>query len=117
MNLITDPLIPVRLKSGGRRVIRPCDVADDAIAAPDWPRADLNVACLELLIGLVFMADAGHPQFAGRLPLAEQVAIVREARGESGANIDYVLATVDTLTGMGIVDRTLGDLARLLRQD
>ncbi|MCC7545647.1 MAG: type I-E CRISPR-associated protein Cse1/CasA, partial [Aquabacterium sp.] len=57
MNLITDPWIPMRLKNGGRRVIRPCDIADDAIAAPDWPRADLNVACLELLIGLVFMAD------------------------------------------------------------
>ncbi|MBC7155581.1 MAG: type I-E CRISPR-associated protein Cse1/CasA, partial [Rhodobacteraceae bacterium] len=24
---------------------------------PDWPRADLNIACLELLIGLVFLAD------------------------------------------------------------
>lgn len=57
MNLITDPWIPVRLKNGERRVIRPHEMADASIAAPDWPRPDLNVACLELLIGLVFIAD------------------------------------------------------------
>lgn len=31
-------------------------MADPAIVAPDWPRADLNLACYEFLIGLVFMA-------------------------------------------------------------
>lgn len=65
--------------------------------------------------GLVFMADPGHAQFAGKLPLAEQLAIVRRAHGQSGANIDYVLATVDKLTSMGIADRALVALARLLR--
>lgn len=70
----------------------------------------------QVVSGLVFMADAGHAQFAGKLPLEEQVAIVRDARGESGANIDYVLATVDKLSSMGIVDRALVELARLLRQ-
>lgn len=57
LNLISDPWIPVRLKDGTRRVVRPHEIADPAIAAPDWPRADLNIACLELLIGLVYMAD------------------------------------------------------------
>ncbi len=57
LNLLSDPWIPVRLKSGARRVIAPWQVADPEIAFPDWPRADLNIACLELLIGLVFMAD------------------------------------------------------------
>ncbi len=32
-------------------------MADSRLAAPDWPRADLNVACLEFLIGLLAMAD------------------------------------------------------------
>ena len=27
------------------------------ILVPDWPRADLNIACYEFLIGLVFLAD------------------------------------------------------------
>ncbi|PUB10535.1 CRISPR-associated Cse1 family protein [Yoonia sediminilitoris] len=28
-----------------------------SLQRPDWPRGDLNIACLELLVGLVFMAD------------------------------------------------------------
>ncbi len=31
-------------------------IADDSLAFPDWPRPDLNIACLELLIGRVFLA-------------------------------------------------------------
>lgn len=58
LNLISDPWIPVRRKDGSRAVIAPWQVADDRLAFPDWPRPDLNIACLELLIGLVFMADA-----------------------------------------------------------
>jgi CRISPR system Cascade subunit CasA len=57
LNLILDPWIPVRLKNGETRVIRPYEMAGSTIAFPDWPRADLNVACLELLIGMVFLAD------------------------------------------------------------
>lgn len=57
LNLISDAWIPVRGKDGARRVIAPWQIAEPEIDFPDWPRADLNIACLELLIGLVFMAD------------------------------------------------------------
>jgi CRISPR system Cascade subunit CasA len=57
LNLITDAWIPVRRKDGTRAVIAPWQMADPALAFPDWPRPDLNIACLELLIGLVFLAD------------------------------------------------------------
>jgi len=57
LNLIEDAWIPVRRKDGGRVVIAPWQMVDAALAFPDWPRADLNIACLELLIGLVFLAD------------------------------------------------------------
>ncbi len=57
MNLLTDPWIPVLDTAGNRRVIAPWQMADRVLLRPDWPRADLNVACLELLIGLVFLAD------------------------------------------------------------
>lgn len=57
LNLITDAWIPVRRKDGSRAVIAPWQMADDTLAFPDWPRPDLNIACLELLIGLVFLAD------------------------------------------------------------
>jgi len=57
LNLITDPWIPVLDTAGQRRVIAPWQMADAALVRPDWPRADLNLGCLELLIGLVFLAD------------------------------------------------------------
>ncbi|MCC5993020.1 MAG: type I-E CRISPR-associated protein Cse1/CasA [Rhodobacteraceae bacterium] len=57
LNLISDPWIPMRRKDGTRAVIAPWQMADPALDFPDWPRPDLNIACLELLIGLVFMAD------------------------------------------------------------
>lgn len=56
LNLISDRWISVRWKDGTRSSISPHEMADPQIAAPDWPRADLNLACYELLIGLVFMA-------------------------------------------------------------
>ena len=57
LNLVSDPWIPVVDKQGRCRVIAPWQIADSSLLRPDWPRADLNIACLELLIGLVFLAD------------------------------------------------------------
>jgi len=57
LNLISNPWIPVVDKSGHRRIIAPWQMADPSLLRPDWPRADLNIACLELLIGLAYMAD------------------------------------------------------------
>ncbi|MDN2565201.1 type I-E CRISPR-associated protein Cse1/CasA [Aquibium sp. A9E412] len=63
LNLITDAWIPVRTTDDERRVIRPDQIAEPGVARPDWPRADFNLACYELLIGLVFLADP--PKHAG----------------------------------------------------
>ncbi len=57
MNLIKDPWIPVLTRFGMSRVIAPWEMTDPDILRPDWPRADLNLACYELLIGLVFLSD------------------------------------------------------------
>lgn len=57
LNLISDPWIPVLNSQGQRRIIAPWQMTDPELMRPDWPRADLNIACLELLIGLVFLAD------------------------------------------------------------
>ncbi len=73
LNLITDPWIPVRCRSGSA-VIRPDQIADPNVLRPDWPRPDLNLACLELLVGLVYLAhppqgsdDRANPPDAGTL--------------------------------------------------
>ncbi|MCB1387905.1 MAG: type I-E CRISPR-associated protein Cse1/CasA [Rhodobacteraceae bacterium] len=57
LHLLIDPWIPVLDTAGMRRIIAPWQMADPALVRPDWPRADLNLACLEFLIGLVFLAD------------------------------------------------------------
>lgn len=57
LNLISDKWIPVRRKDGTETLIAPWEIADPSLEFPAWPRPDLNIACLELLAGLVFMAD------------------------------------------------------------
>ncbi len=56
LNLITDPWIPARRKNGRCDTISPDRIADPDIVALDWPRPDLTLACLELLIGLAYLA-------------------------------------------------------------
>ena len=57
LNLVRDPWIPV-LRRGGRDIVRPDQIAEPDVLRPDWPRPDLNLACLELLVGLTYLA---HP--------------------------------------------------------
>ena len=56
LNLITDSWIPM-IRDGEQVTLRPDQIAEEGVARPDWPRADLNLACLELLVGLLFLAD------------------------------------------------------------
>lgn len=55
LNLISDPWIPV-LRISGPDDIRPDQIAEPDVVRPAWPRPDLNLACLELLIGMVYLA-------------------------------------------------------------
>lgn len=63
---------------------------------------------------LAFLVDEHHEQFAGRLELDQQLAMVRAGIGLSGRNVDYVLNTARHLQELGIRDRQLMALADLL---
>jgi len=63
---------------------------------------------------LCFVADRGHPQYAGRLSLERQASLVRGATGLAGSNLDYVLNTVRHLEEAGIDDVELVALAERL---
>ncbi len=39
---------------------------------------------------LVYLADRRHRQFAGKLPLAKALKLVRQGHGATGSNIDYL---------------------------
>ena len=64
---------------------------------------------------LTYVADRSHVQYAGRLPLDEQLRIVRQGHGRSGNNRDYVIETVKALEALNIVDHDLHVLAERLR--
>jgi len=66
---------------------------------------------------LTFVINERHEQFAGRLSLDQQLAMVRAGIGISGRNIDYVVNTARHLESLGIVDRGLMDLARRLADE
>ncbi len=61
-----------------------------------------------------YVVDRGHPQYAGRLSLDERLHLVRQGHGSSGANPDYVIATVGALESLGFRDRELHLLAQRL---
>jgi glutathione-specific gamma-glutamylcyclotransferase len=61
---------------------------------------------------LVYLADRRHRQFAGRLPLATAIDLVRRGRGATGSNLAYVKNTVAHLRELGLRDKVLEELAR-----
>jgi cation transport protein ChaC len=63
---------------------------------------------------LTYVADRGHVQYAGRLPLNEQLRVIRQGHGRSGNNRDYVLATVKAIEAEGFRDEQLHRLAMML---
>ena len=70
LNLISDPWLPVRRRSGRTETIAPWAVNDridtDPVTAFAWPRPELNAASLELLIGMLAtgLPPAGDPDAA-----------------------------------------------------
>jgi cation transport protein ChaC len=63
---------------------------------------------------LTYVADRTQPQYAGHLTIDVQETFVRQGLGRSGANPDYVIATVDHMRQSGILDGHLYALAERL---
>lgn len=63
---------------------------------------------------VAYVADRGHPQYAGAPDEAEAAAVVEGAAGQAGPNRDYVMSTVEHLAALGIRDRRLEGVARRL---
>ena len=63
---------------------------------------------------VAYVVDRRHPQYAGRLPHEELLRFVRQGRGGSGANPDYVRSTYEHLVEMGVKDVILERLVEAL---
>ena len=66
---------------------------------------------------LAYVVDRGHVQYAGRLSLQDQLGFVRQGRGRSGNNRDYVLETVRSIEAQGFRDPQLHRLAVMLHDE
>lgn len=64
---------------------------------------------------LCYLVDRSHTQYAGKLSNERQLELIQQGNGHSGANPDYVLATVKELETLGIRDATLEWLAARLK--
>jgi cation transport protein ChaC len=68
----------------------------------------------EVVTALTYLVDRNHAQYAGALPLEEQLRLVRGGKGQSGENVEYVLNTVRHLEEEGVHDPLLSALAARL---
>jgi cation transport regulator ChaC len=64
--------------------------------------------------GITWIAGPTNAHFLGPLPEAEIAAIIRERRGPSGPNTEYVLRLRDALRALEIVDEHVERVASLL---
>lgn len=64
---------------------------------------------------LAYVVDRSHPQYARDLDRHTTLRFVRQGLGRSGANADYVLATVDHMRELGVEDPQMSWLADELR--
>jgi cation transport protein ChaC len=76
---------------------------------PRWVRLDADGRGL---VALTFVVRRDHPQYAGRLAAAKEVAVIAAARGAFGASADYLERTRVALVSHGIVDPYLETLAQ-----
>ncbi len=76
---------------------------------PKW----VQVRCGQRpLTALTFTVRHDHPQYTGKLPLAEQARVIATARGAFGSSLDYLERTRVALVTHGIVDPYLESLAQ-----
>ena len=64
---------------------------------------------------LCYLVDRTHEQYAGKLSIPEQLAIIRAGKGQAGGNIEYVLRTFQHLEEAGAHDPLLSELVMALR--
>lgn len=62
---------------------------------------------------LAYIVERRHPSYEGGLPLHKQAIRIRQARGLSGNNLDYLINTVNHLVALGIRERALERLVAI----
>jgi cation transport protein ChaC len=67
-----------------------------------------------VLKALTYLVDRNHTQYAGDLPVDDQIRIVRGGKGQAGGNVEYVMKTLRHLEETGVHDELLDGIAKHL---
>lgn len=89
-----------------REVFRPVRFEDGAGRTAESPGP----------LALTYVVDRAHPQYTGPIDEETILALVRQGRGVSGANPDYVVSTAEHLADLGMHDAALERIAARLRE-
>lgn len=86
-------------------VYREALVALDLAHTTDEPQRSVRA--------MTYIAERGHPAYAGCLPLAREAQFIRRSAGRGGTNLDYLLSTRRHLLELGIREPRLERLVTL----
>ncbi|MBS0524975.1 MAG: gamma-glutamylcyclotransferase [Proteobacteria bacterium] len=101
--------LPVEGYDKVRRYLWQREIENDGVYVEET--RPIHLADGRVVPSLVYLADRAHRQFAGKLPLARALELVRQGTGATGTNIDYVRNTLAHLRELGLRDRNLEELA------
>ena len=88
-----------------------------AVYKEAWRQVRLEGPMPAPVTAVTYVVDRTHAEYAGRLPIAEQVRLVRQGIGAAGANPEYVENTVRHFEEIGIRDLRLSELYAALNRD
>ncbi len=102
--------LPAKRYDAVRRYLWTREIDNDGVYEEDIRPIHLGDG--RIVPALVYLADRRHRQFAGKLPIARSARLVRQGRGATGSNLDYLRNTVAHLRALGIRDAVLEKLSR-----
>ena len=82
-----------------------------AVYLPKWVRVATETGPVH---AATFVVDTGHAQYTGRLPPERIVELILQGTGKSGPCVDYLDNTVRHLRALGLRDRALERLQKLV---
>jgi cation transport protein ChaC len=68
------------------------------------------------VLAKTYVADTAHDRYCGALPLDQTAAMIAEARGISGTNVDYLENTIRHLDALGIREGALHRVLEAVRE-
>jgi cation transport protein ChaC len=100
--------LPAQQYDDVRRYLRVREIENDGVYEEDI--RPVHLADGRTVAALVYLADRKHRQFAGKLAMAKALRLIRQGRGATGSNLDYLRHTQAHLVALGLRDRALEEL-------